>query len=414
VSAHPISVARNGQLANSPSPVLQVVGEPLPEGLDGVKNASLFLIQTNKSGGFGASQEEKSSYNENDSTSVPRESDPPGGDGIAGLAGRLERCAAKAGRSKLMGEWITSQPRWRNFFPVGRRVAACGSYLLFHDYWRKDQIRLMSANFCANALLCPFCATLRGARHMGKAIQKIQSVMAAEPGLVPYLWTGTIKDESTCGKMHKRIKGLLAKVLQSRRDSKKVSHRYSCWSKFHGGIVSFEVKRGSGSQLWHIHFHAIVLSQPGLDPDEFKRAWSDVVGYWAQSDLRPLRSTQLLVERPGEDATKDALAKDLQEVFKYAVKCSDMVPEDNFEAFRQLKGRRLISAFGSLFGLKFADDDIADDGIENEPYRKLLFDFVSSGPKPFYQLQSVKVVRPEDPVRRYRETIDGVTTEKII
>ena len=52
------------------------------------------------------------------------------------------------------------------------------------------------------------------------------------------------------------------------------------------------------------------------------------------------------------------------EVFKYALKTSDMEVQDQFEAYTQLKGKRLIRSFGNLFGVKVQED--LNDDIETE------------------------------------------------
>lgn len=358
-----------------------------------------FLIHTNKSGGrCGSLNTVTPSVNKDASSVIPNSEaenlqEP---DGIFSLPRRLDRYAGKVSRSIQMGQWIASQARWKNWHPVGRRVAACGSYLQFHEYFRKDAIRLIAANNCCNALLCPFCAGLRGARHLKKAIQKIRAVMTDGAKLVPYLWTVTIKDESGCKAMYKRLRGLIGKVLQMRRDSFKANRVASAWAGFDGGIISVEVKKGKNSKQWHLHAHAIILGASGLDPVTFQRAWSDLVGYWAQSDLQPLRCTEQLLADRDSPETEAALAKDLQEVFKYAVKCSDMDPEDNFEAFRELQGQRLIRTFGSLYGLKLADDDVVDtvDDLEGEPYRDLWFNLISGPTGRYYKLIRTQEIQP--------------------
>lgn len=423
-----IGTAVDGQLANLgrslPASASQggfpplVGGSPEPPtgAPDDTGNPSPFLIQGNKSvadlevvtGHEVPSQDICSVVSSEPSLSESKKA--------VDLPTRLGRYAAKVARSGVMGKWIQSQPKWQNYHPVARVVAECGSYLRFRNFFQRDQVRLVGANSCCKAMLCPFCAGLRGARHLAKAIEKIRAVMGADGQLVPYLWTGTIRDEVRCRDMYQRLRGYLSKMLESRRNALKGIRCSSAWAKFEGGIVSFEVKRGKNSGLWHIHFHAIVLGRPGLDPREFQQAWSDLVGYWAQSDLRPFRSTEKLLRDRDAIETDQALADDLQEVFKYAVKCSDMTTEDNFEAFRELQGQRLIRGFGNLYNVKFADEDVLDDvdDLVDEPYIDLFFNLIAGK----YVQGGAKMVRPgsplsERPVACRVSTVDGPSVEKV-
>ena len=62
------------------------------------------------------------------------------------------------------------------------------------------------------------------------------------------------------------------------------------------------------------------------------------------------------------------------EVFKYALKFSDMELADNWEAFQTLKAKRLVDNFGLFRGVQ-VPDDLTDDDIDDE-YILLLYCFV--------------------------------------
>lgn len=400
MSAHPISVARNGQLANSSSPVLQVVGEPLPQGPDGGKNASLFLIHTNKSGGRNANDSDATTYNQ-DKKVIENQDGAAEKEGIAALPERLEKYARQTSDAAQFGAWLADlkssnrQKSSRRLKEIGHRVASCGSHLVFHDYYRRDLVKLAMANNCCMAMLCPFCAGRRAVRHLQNTIPKLRHVLASEKTLVPYLLTITIKDEPGCREMYSRIKALWSKVIEIRRESRSGKRAFSCWGNLAGGVMSFEVKRGSGSGLWHIHGHAVVCGPAGLQQHDFQSAWSDLVGYWAQLDLRPLNSSTRLQLDPDSAETEQAVAKDLMEVFKYALKFNAMTFEDRREAFEKLQGKRMVSAFGAFYGVKLEDEFVDDlEALELEPYIRMVYAAIGGGESRSYSLTRSHRVTP--------------------
>ena len=83
------------------------------------------------------------------------------------------------------------------------------------------------------------------------------------------------------------------------------------------------------------------------------------------------------------------------EVFKYALKLSDLSPADRWEAFRVLKGKRLIRSWGSLRGVVIPDD-LTDDPFDDaalERFIKLIYTRTATG----YFLESGEIVTPDPP-----------------
>lgn len=74
------------------------------------------------------------------------------------------------------------------------------------------------------------------------------------------------------------------------------------------------------------------------------------------------------------------------EVFKYALKFSDMALADNFHAFQTLQKKRLVDSFGNLRGVE-VPDDLTDDDIDDEPYMLLLYKFVKGSGYNFVGVQ---------------------------
>ena len=55
------------------------------------------------------------------------------------------------------------------------------------------------------------------------------------------------------------------------------------------------------------------------------------------------------------------------EVFKYAVKFSDLTLEDNWHAAQILKGKRLLNSFGLFRGVEIPDS-LLDEPLDELPY----------------------------------------------
>ena len=46
-------------------------------------------------------------------------------------------------------------------------LATCGNYLHFREYYTVGKVRLHSARFCKQHLICPMCAIRRGSKALG-------------------------------------------------------------------------------------------------------------------------------------------------------------------------------------------------------------------------------------------------------
>ncbi|MDK4667222.1 hypothetical protein QG060_10115, partial [Kingella kingae] len=121
-----------------------------------------------------------------------------------------------------------------------------------------------------------------------------------------------------------------------------------------------EVKRGQGSGLWHPHVHMIWLCEDVPDKFRLSQEWHNITGDSYIVDVR---------EFYGETIVEGFL-----EVFKYALKFSDMALPDNWQAFETLKGKRLVDNFGLFRGV-VVPEDLTDGELEDEPYLMMLYKF---------------------------------------
>ncbi len=248
------------------------------------------------------------------------------------------------------------------------RLNYCGDYLLFRHYVEADQVRLHAARFCQIHLLCPLCAIRRGAKALEAYLARWEVIQQEQKALRPFLVTLTVKDGPDLAERFRHLKGALQRLNKARL--RKGRRTVSTWCRVQGAVWSYEVKRGKGSGLWHPHLHAIALCEIPPDPIELSLEWFRLTGDSFIVDVRPI------IGDPVEGFV---------EVFKYAVKFSDMTAESTVAAWRVLRGLRLLDAGGLFRGVE-VPDELTDEALDS-PYVEWLFRYFRE--KGGYGLSSV-------------------------
>jgi len=272
-------------------------------------------------------------------------------------------------------------------------LVSCGRYLEFRHYVNRDATRLAAARFCRLDRLCPLCAIRRGAKYARAYGDKVLGVLAESPHLVPCMLTVTTFNGPDLLERVKHYCTAWQRLLERRRNAHKRGS-VSALAAVTGGVSSIEVKRGKGSGGWHVHSHSIILAPAGLPRSDnrwpqLSEEWHDLTGDSFILDLRPIRS----VPSDIEGGLTNEYASDLCEVFKYALKFSELSLADNWHAYQILRGQRLVRAFGDLFGVP-DPVDLCDDLLPaDEPYWRLLFDFIGSESR--YKCRSPFFVNPD-------------------
>lgn len=281
------------------------------------------------------------------------------------LQRRLQLLAGAKSRALDMVDYIKDHhgSKHSNASTAGRRtrydklatdIGQCGNYLVFKHYFTRDEVRLTGAKTCHKSLLCPFCARGRAARYAQAYCERMVHVMKENASLVPYLVTVTVKDGDSLSERVQHLMGSLKKLMEARRNCLK-GQRYCEASKAIGGVYSTEVKRGSGSSLWHPHTHAVWLCEVPPDAAALSAEWKSITGDSFVVDVRPINGFDGLLE-----------------VFKYALKFSDMTLPDNFEAFEVLSRKRLVNSFGCLRGVDLPES-VLDAPIDDETLPFILY-----------------------------------------
>lgn len=269
-----------------------------------------------------------------------------GADGIEALPGRVERYGVAKSRALDVAEHICEHGVGQG--NLAKRVSECGEYLVFRHYFTIDAVRLHGASFCMKHLLCPLCAIRRGSKALKAYLDRWEVIRAEKIALRPFLVTLTVKDGDDLAERFKHLH-------DAQRELWKRKHRGrgSVLASVEGAVWSYEVKRGAGSGKWHPHLHMIALAPHAPDQAELAAEWKAITGDSFIVDVRPISQA---------DPVSGFL-----EVFKYALKFSDMTPADTFDAYCVLKGKRLIGSAGAFRGVVVPEDQ-NDELLDDLPY----------------------------------------------
>lgn len=290
-----------------------------------------------------------------------------------GLTSRLERYNRLTGQSRAYFDWLAATGIDEKRATKGQ---GCASQLIFRKYFTlpEQPSKLSGGIFCQQAHHCTFCGAARAVRALGVAVPKVLGRFLEQPQLRPAMLTLTCRDRDDLAAMIEELLGAFGTWLQRRRNRAKGRGVNTALSLLDGGILSCETKRGSGSGQWHFHAHAVVLAPPGLTKGDFYPEWSELLGYTANLDFRYLRSAALMDEKRPFQEIDQMISEELMEVFKYALKTTELAFEDRYHAANVLHRRRLVRAFGSMHGFE-PPDSLTDDLTEFEglPYLETVF-----------------------------------------
>jgi hypothetical protein len=226
-----------------------------------------------------------------------------------------------------------------------------------------DKVRLHAADFCKKHLLCPLCAIRRGAKYLKAYMDRLDVVLAQNPGLRAYMVTVTVKDGPDLAERFRHLRQAMRAMSQARRDYLKAPdcRQHVEFAKALGGVHSIEAKRGANSGLWHPHAHMIWLCREAPSQALLACEWEAWTGDSFIVDVRPMDGADLVGA--------------FIEVFKYALKFSELPLDDNWQAFRTLSTKRLIDSFGLLRGVD-VPDDLTDEPLDDLPFLELVYQWL--------------------------------------
>ncbi|MEV7971462.1 protein rep [Sphaerisporangium sp. NPDC088356] len=324
------------------------------------------------------------------------------GSGFDDLPKRIERYGKAKRRTGLNIQYL-SNPVDLCIDEVGylkRRLEACGNWLVFRNYYTVGETRLAKARFCMKHLLCPLCAIRRGAKSLAAYLDRFNEITSKNPRLVPYLLTLTVTNGEDLQERFDHLVKSWKSYHERRRDWLKKGRGFNELCKVEGAVFSYEFT--FSDKGWHPHLHAIILVDPdqlidfdfkasGLKKSQSRlsQEWLSITGDSSIVDCRPID-------------TQDP-AKSFAEVFKYALKFSDLPPKENYHAYAILKGKRLQGSFGLFWGVKVPDkltDELLDDEL---PYIELFYKYTDAGYSVTHhhhhtggQIPQVRIISPLD------------------
>lgn len=285
-----------------------------------------------------------------------------GADDAAVLPGRLDRYSKAHRRALAMSDYATkvaansvSKLTQDDVRKLAQRLQSCGEYLLFRDYYTVGKVRLHAARFCKKHLLCPLCAIRRGAKMVKAYLDRLEVIKAERPNLKAYLVTLTVKNGPDLLERFNHLQSSHKKLHRAR--SRDRQYNEAC--KAAGAVWSFEFKRGANSGEWHPHVHGVWLCEEAPDKFALSEQWKAITGDSFIVDVTPFHDQ--------EDVVSGFL-----EVFKYAVKFSDLPMADNWHGYQVLSGKRLIASFGAFRGVEIPEN-LTDEPLDELPYIEHLY-----------------------------------------
>jgi len=267
------------------------------------------------------------------------------------LGERIARYGQAHARSLLMLEHLRGAPSVEAT-KTAAGLATCGNYLHFREYYTVGKVRLHNAQFCKQHLVCPLCAIRRGAKALGAYLARWEVLQELHPDLKPYLLTLTVKNGDDLQERQSHLTKSLRRLLDRRRNFNSGVPR-SPWTemcKAEGSVYTLELtNKGNG---WHPHCHMIILAASQPSQSALSVEWLSITGDSMIVDCRPITG----------DPTEGFM-----EVFKYAVKFSDLTLADNWHAAQLLKGKRLLNSFGLFRGVQ-VPESLLDEPLDSLPF----------------------------------------------
>lgn len=298
------------------------------------------------------------------------------------LSARLDRYSTAKRRALENLEQLKALSSERDAHPLDitaeryQKAAAlllsCGNYLKFNNYYTVGKVRLTHASFCKQHLICPLCAIRRGAKTLDAYLKRYAVVRAENPSWRLSMITLTVKNGNDLAERFKHLSNAVKRIFKHRRDWLDKGRGLTEWRKVYGWVGTYEVtNKGQG---WHPHAHLMVLHTESFDYKMMQAEWKDIT-----------QDSHVLNVSAAHHPDQPEL--DFLEVFKYAVKFSDLSTGDNIHAWEVLRGRRLLFSGGAFRGVEIPED-LHDEKLDDLPYIELMYRYAFGS----YNLVSSEII----------------------
>jgi hypothetical protein len=288
------------------------------------------------------------------------------GSEIATLPKRLYRYSKAKDRALQMVLFLGLQDE--DFSKELKSISSCGDWLHFRHYYEHDAVRLYKANFCKKPLLCPLCAIRKAQKQLEAYLGRFYAIVEPWGNLKASEVVFTIKNGPDLGERFDHLRNCVKSLLNRRRIFLDRGVGSSEWNKVQGGVFCYEVttsaRPGRDNQnKWHPHTHCLIVHQDELDEQALISEWKSISKDSDQVKVCP-------AQHPDEPFM------DFQHVFKYALKFPSLSLPDNLQAYRVLKGRRLLQSFGCFRGVQ-VPENLEDKEILNSPFIDLFYKYLA-------------------------------------
>lgn len=241
------------------------------------------------------------------------------------------------------------------------KVALCGTALGFREYVidGKYYSELFAGNFCQMPKLCPCCSIRRSGKMLRIASGKLTKLLIEDPQRHVYHVVLTVKDGPDLLERLAHLRNGLQRLRQRRKDFFRGKGRNTVWSVPDGWICNMEIVRGSGSGIWHPHYHMIWVTRGEIVVDEIwdklAAEWFEVTGdsnqvFVGEFGFSEGKKWREMVKGPDDwQFMQDIIAIDLPECCKYITKFNHFtLAEDAYFVFDMTFGMRLMASGGVL------------------------------------------------------------------
>jgi len=279
-----------------------------------------------------------------DPASLAAEADEGGRD--RNLAARLGRYGTGKARAYQMAGYVLKD---HGEDKLSHKLYRCGGHLHFREWVAHDsRMTLHKGYFCQVPLLCPVCAIRRGGKMLRRYHERAAYLLRSHDA---YMVTLTVKNRPDLAEAFEHLRTGL------RRLRERAKKGYGILSTAKGYVGSFEFTKSAHG--WHPHVHMVWFVPKGTvirwgEGSQLRADWHAVTGDSFITNAKPLYG--------------DSLIDGFCEVLKYALKFSTLDLADNFEAFKVLKGKRLITSGGLMYGLELPEDARLEDDPLDGPF----------------------------------------------
>ena len=236
------------------------------------------------------------------------------------------------------------------------KLNECGRVLMARDAGTAGSA--VSGYYCQQWKLCRICAARRSSKSLSILLPKVNYLMATDPTSKAYLVTLTVKGspDDECGERFNHLMASVKRYMRTRVENTRNNGSFTEPCKAAGIFSATETTRGTSGNSWHWHCHGIwvVPANVRISHTALSNEWHRATGDSYIVDVRELDASKN--RRVGSAIETGALAGDLAEVCKYALKPQGLSPADCITVQKATAGRHFTRTYGSL---RFTADETA-------------------------------------------------------